>query len=93
MEPKMTKAAERLGSILGSVTSDDKAKASRMNGKLGGRPRKDGSRPEGRVSLHAHRAAVLRRQIQTYINRSRGGLDNETRNALTTAIDRLKKVT
>jgi len=39
--------SSHVASALGSIKSEAKAEASRMNGRLGGRPRKDGATPVG----------------------------------------------
>jgi hypothetical protein len=42
----MNKAAQQLGSLGGKVTSEAKARASRRNGKLGGRPKGKPRKPK-----------------------------------------------
>jgi hypothetical protein len=53
----MNKAAQALGALGGAVKSEEKAKASKANGKLGGRPKRSFTAPlqtercEGNVTL------------------------------------------
>lgn len=85
-ERKVIKAATNLGSILGSITSDAKAEAARMNGRLGGRPRKDGTRPAGQVyAIRIFRAIQVRSAITRFARENRTVLPAEM-------IDELKAV-
>jgi len=59
---------EKMGKVLGSMTSDAKAEASRMNGRLGGRPRKDGKPPIGAEYAAAiQRTFKLRSAIEEFL--------------------------
>jgi hypothetical protein len=60
------------GSVGGSVSSEAKAEAARLNGRLGGRPRKDGSRPAGWAFLKAiAEATELRERVQGFLKANR----------------------
>jgi hypothetical protein len=67
----------------GSVKTEAKAEASRANGRLGGRPRKDGTRPAGQPLTSAIvRATYLRTATGEFLRENRQVLDSESANWL-----------
>lgn len=72
-----------MGAIGGSIKTEAKSNASRLNGALGGRPRKDGSLPVGtELATAAHSAMFLQASIKGFLGENKKLIKGDLRKAL-----------